>query len=172
MIRTTLNRAQAIRLALKTLAEGVVPWADMEEKRAQDKLNVIDSALLDVEAAILWKRPRIVCLCGSTKFKQQFIEANFRETMAGAIVLTVGWFGHTDAEVYTPSDEEKYQLDELHKRKIDLADEILVINVGGYVGPSTRSEIEYARRVGKKIRWLEDPVKAWIDESVNAEEDA
>lgn len=105
--------------------------------------------------------PTIVCLCGSTKFKQQFIDANFQETMAGKIVLTVGWFGHADGQIYTPTPEEKAELDELHLRKIDLADEVLVINVDGYVGQSTRREFEYAYRQGKKIRWLE-PDKALV----------
>jgi hypothetical protein len=73
--------------------------------------------------------PRKVCLCGSTRFKRQFIEANYRETMAGCIVLSVGWFSHADAEVYAPTEDEKRALDELHLRKIDLSDEILVIDV-------------------------------------------
>jgi hypothetical protein len=99
--------------------------------------------------------PKVVCLCGSTKFKQEFIDANFHETMAGNIVLSVGFFAHTDTHVYTLTPGEKTTLDELHKRKIDLADEILVLNVGGYIGSSTKSEIDYAENTGKKVRWLE-----------------
>jgi hypothetical protein len=102
-------------------------------------------------------KPTVVCLCGSTKFKGEFIAANFRETMAGKIVLTVGWFGHADGDVYTPTPEEKAALDELHKRKIDLADEVLVINPGGYIGQSTRSEIEYALAHDVPVRYLHDP---------------
>lgn len=101
------------------------------------------------------KKPVIVCLCGSTRFKQAFVEANFRETMAGKIVLSVGWFSHADTSVYQVSEDEKRALDELHLRKIDLADEVLVINVGGYVGESTRREIEYATKCGKPVRYLE-----------------
>lgn len=108
----------------------------------------------------MMNKPIVVCLCGSTKFKQEFIDANFRETMQGKIVLSVGWFSHTDGNIYTPTEEEKVMLDELHKRKIDLADEILVLNVGGYVGESTRSEIGYASRNGKWIRFLEDALEA------------
>jgi hypothetical protein len=104
-------------------------------------------------------RPIVVCLCGSTKFKQAFIDANFRETMQGKIVLSVGWFSHADGNIYTPTEEEKVMLDELHKRKIDLADEILVLNVDGYIGESTRSEINYASRNGKWIRFLEDALE-------------
>ena len=97
--------------------------------------------------------PTIVCLCGSTKFKEQFIRANFRETMAGKIVLTVGWFGHADKDIYTPTDEEKKALDELHFRKIELADEILVIDVDNYIGGSTGNEIAHAIAWKRKIRY-------------------
>ncbi len=100
-------------------------------------------------------KPTIVCLCGSTRFKQQFIEANFRETMAGKIVLSVGWFGHADGNIYTPTEEEKVRLDELHLRKIDLADEILIINCNGYIGESTSRELFYAKAHGKQVRFLE-----------------
>ena len=98
-------------------------------------------------------RPRIVCLCGSTRFKDAFVEANFRETMAGRIVLTVGCFMH--AEAIPINDNEKAALDELHKRKIDLADEVVILNVTGYIGNSTQSELDYARDHGKPIRYLE-----------------
>ena len=104
-------------------------------------------------------RPSVVCLCGSTKFKDAFIKKQFELTMAGEIVLSVGWFSHSDREIFFPTEEEKLQLDELHKRKIDLADRIYVLNVGGYVGSSTRSEIEYAVVVGKPVEYLEAPTK-------------
>ncbi len=100
------------------------------------------------------ERPTIVCLCGSTRFMQAFQEADLRETLAGKIVLTVGCDTKSDVMLgFSP--DVKMMLDELHKRKIDLADEILVLNVGGYVGRSTRSEIDYARMHGKRVRWLE-----------------
>ena len=104
-------------------------------------------------------KPRIVCLCGSTRFKEAFDEANYQETMAGRIVLSVGFFMHTTGnrhgEGIGATPEQKIALDELHKRKIDLADEVYVLNVVGYVGSSTRSEIEYAQKIGKPIRYLE-----------------
>ncbi|MBE9571679.1 MAG: hypothetical protein IMF11_13710 [Proteobacteria bacterium] len=99
-------------------------------------------------------KPIVVTLCGSTKFKQEFIEANRKETMAGKIVLTCGLFNHADGIGLTK--EEKSMLDELHKRKIDISSEILVLNVGGYTGKSTRSEINYARLKGKSIRHWEN----------------
>lgn len=98
--------------------------------------------------------PEIVCLCGSTRFKEAFEEAEKRLTLQGKIVLTVGFFGHRDPEGF-PDPETKARLDALHKRKIDLADRVLVLNVGGYVGESTVSEIRYARRTGKPVEYLE-----------------
>jgi hypothetical protein len=104
-------------------------------------------------------RPTIVCLCGSTKFRDAFMEANYRETMAGKIVLSVGFYLHSPqgGEKVGCTDEQKIKLDELHKRKIDLADEILVLNVGGYIGASTSSEITYALAHNKTVKYLEKP---------------
>ena len=99
-------------------------------------------------------RPRVVCLCGSTRFKSEFIALNFSLTMAGVVVLTVGWFSHADADMYTPTEEERARLDELHLRKIDMADYVLVINPGGYIGESTEREIAYAESVGRTVQYL------------------
>jgi hypothetical protein len=97
----------------------------------------------------------VITLCGSTRFKDQFIEAQKRLTLEGNIVISVGLFGHSgDDEVWTEGTKE--MLDKMHKRKIDMADAIYVINVGGYIGESTRSEIEYAIRNGKEVRYLEE----------------
>ena len=99
----------------------------------------------------------IITLCGSTRFKEQFLEAQKRLTLDGNIVISVGLFGHSgDAEVWKPGTKE--MLDDMHKRKIDMADAIYVINVGGYIGSSTRTEIEYAMLNGKEVYYLE-PVK-------------
>jgi hypothetical protein len=97
----------------------------------------------------------VITLCGSTRFKDQFMEAQKRLTLAGNIVISVGLFGHSgDDEVWTEGTKE--MLDDMHKRKIDMADGIFVINVGGYIGQSTRSEIEYARSQGKTVEFLEE----------------
>jgi len=104
-------------------------------------------------------KPIIVCLCGSTKFKDEFFKANFRETMAGKIVLSVGFFAHADSLEIT--EEEKTFVDELHKRKIDLADEVLILNVGKYIGESTMSELEYAIEHDKHVRFLEHDSRIW-----------
>ncbi len=98
-----------------------------------------------------------ITLCGSTRFKEAFMEAQKRLTLEGTIVISVGLFGHSgDDEVWTTGTKE--MLDDMHKRKIDMADEIYVINVGGYIGSSTRSEIEYASATGKAIHYLEPQV--------------
>jgi hypothetical protein len=104
----------------------------------------------------------VVTLCGSTRFKDEFMVVQKRLTLEGKIVISVGLFGHSgDQEVWENMDEgtltkTKEMLDDMHKRKIDMADSIYVINVGGYIGESTRSEIDYAKDHGKKICYLEN----------------
>ena len=105
---------------------------------------------------------KVVTLCGSTRFKEQFMNAQKDLTLKGYIVISVGLFGHSgDSEVWENMDEgtltkTKEMLDDMHKRKIDMADEIFVINVNGYIGESTKSEIEYAKRTGKNVNYLEN----------------
>ena len=112
---------------------------------------------------------KVVTLCGSTRFKDQFIEMQKKLTLAGNIVISVGLFGHSgDDEVWEGMSENKLtktkiMLDDMHKRKIDMADEIFVINVDGYIGDSTASEMAYATRTGKIVRFYNNP-NAWIDE--------
>ena len=97
---------------------------------------------------------KIITLCGSTRFKDEFLEAQKRLTLEGNIVISVGLFGHSgDDEVWT--EGVKDMLDRQHLAKIDLADEIFVVNVGGYIGESTRREIAYADYRGKSITYLE-----------------
>ena len=105
---------------------------------------------------------KVITLCGSTRFKDAFMEAQKRLTLDGNIVISVGLFGHSgDDEVW--SEGTKEMLDDMHKRKIDMADEIFVINVGGYIGSSTKSEIEYAKAHGKHVSYLEQPKPTTVD---------
>ncbi len=103
----------------------------------------------------------VITLCGSTRFKEEFMEMQKKLTLAGNIVISVGLFGHAgDEEVWENMDEgtltrTKEMLDDMHKRKIDMADEIFVINKNGYIGDSTRSEIAYALEHGKTVNYLE-----------------
>lgn len=109
----------------------------------------------------LWT-PTIVCLCGSTRFYAAFQEANYRETMAGNIVLSVGFYPHSSEQAHgetigiTPAQKEA--LDQLHLRKVAMADEVLILNVDQYIGPSTAGELAYARSLGKTVRFLEEPI--------------
>jgi hypothetical protein len=97
----------------------------------------------------------IVCMCGSTKFKEVWISENARLTLEGNIVLSVGMFGHADGTMQNiQQNGSKIKLDDLHKRKIDLCDWVWVLDVDDYIGESTRSEIEYAKEKGKLIRFL------------------
>lgn len=115
-------------------------------------------------------RRTVVCLIGSCRFYPAFQEANFRETVAGRVVLSVGFYPgarQQDGALVSPPDganawvdvgitpEEKTALDELHKDKIAIADEVLVLNVGGYIGSSTRAELSRAVELGRRVRWLE-----------------
>ena len=106
---------------------------------------------------------KIITLCGSTRFKDAFLQAQKRLTLAGTIVISVGLFGHSgDNEVWT--EGTKKMLDDMHLRKIDLADEVFVINVGGYIGSSTQAEIAYAKRTGKPVRYLHTSgMKQFVD---------
>jgi len=99
------------------------------------------------------KKYKIITLCGSTKFKDEYMAEQKRLTLEGNIVISVGLFGHSgDNEVW--SKKTKEMLDDMHMRKIDLANEIFVINPGGYIGMSTLREIEYARSTRKPVKYL------------------
>lgn len=97
----------------------------------------------------------IITLCGSTRFKDEFLQAQKDLTLAGHIVLSVGLFAHADGIELTP--EEKIRLDNLHKEKINMSDAIFVINKDGYIGESTYGEIDWANRMKKQIFFLVEP---------------
>ena len=101
--------------------------------------------------------PPIVCLCGSTKFMDAFFEAGWQFTLLGKIVLSVGVCKHAEHHGGEALGQEVAdKLDELHLRKIDLANEVFILNVGGDIGKSTRKEIQYAESKGKPIQYLEE----------------
>lgn len=105
-------------------------------------------------------RPIVACLCGSTRFWKEFQRVSLSETLAGKIVLSIGAASGTDDDHFgnLPRDEYdrvKEMLDQLHLRKIDLADEVLILNLEGYIGQSTARELAYAQQQGKRIRFLE-----------------
>ena len=96
---------------------------------------------------------KVITLCGSTRFKEDFERVNRELTLLGNIVISVGCFGHS-GDTFT--EEQKVMLDDIHKRKIDMSDAIYVINKDGYIGASTRSEIKYAIMRGKQVIYMED----------------
>lgn len=95
---------------------------------------------------------KVITLCGSTKFKEDFQKAYYDLSLAGNIVLSVCLFNHADDEGI--SMETRAMFDDMHRRKIDMSDEVFVINTDGYIGTSTRSEIDYAKELGKTIRYM------------------
>lgn len=95
---------------------------------------------------------KVITLCGSIKFKDEFIKVKEELTLAGNIVFTPNFF----TKKIDVNTEFKSMLDEMHRQKIDMSDEIYVINLGKYIGESTKSEIEYAKSKGKDIVYLEE----------------
>ena len=106
----------------------------------------------------------IITLCGSTKFKEEYLDVMSRLTLDDHIILSVGLFGHADNIELT--QEQKIRLDNLHKQKINMSDAIFVINKDGYIGESTYSEIDWARRMNKEVYFLEP-----IDEEAETKEE-
>ena len=102
-------------------------------------------------------RPKIICLCGSTRFVDTFNEYSKKFTLEGKIVVSIELVlpQNTREDPQHSDYKVKQMLDELHLRKIDLADEVFVINVNGYVGESTSREIAYALKLGKPVKYLE-----------------
>ena len=94
---------------------------------------------------------KVITLCGSVRFKEDFLREQKRLTLEGNIVLSVTFF---DDDIIL-SEKQKAMIGDMHKRKIDLSDEIFVINKDGYIGSSTRSEIEYATKNNKIIKYME-----------------
>jgi hypothetical protein len=118
-------------------------------------------------------RPVVVCLCGSTRFWRTFQEASLKETLAGRIVLSIGAASGTDDDHFGNLPREEYdrvkqELDALHFRKIEMADEVLILNVGGYIGESTGRELAHARALGKRVRfWEEESAPPLPDATLN-----
>lgn len=93
---------------------------------------------------------KVITLCGSTKFKKQFEQANRFLTLQGNIVISLAFFEQSEGIEITKEQSELFG--EIHFRKIDMSDEIFIIDVDGYIGSSTKKEIEYAIKNGKKIK--------------------
>jgi hypothetical protein len=142
-------------------------WAMVKEEHGQPFVCRLNELTFEPSPEGLpeQKRPTVVCLCGSSKYPEHHMKAMMEETLAGKIVIPMGLYGHADfppgARKATGDADDtgqvKQMLDKLHFARIDLADEILVVNVNGYVGNSTAREIEYAKNKGIKVRYLFEP---------------
>jgi hypothetical protein len=146
-----MNKITQEEINLRWLAK-MFPLIEKPEDKSDKISNVIHiycTAGADLIDKLTNKKYKVITLCGSTKFKDEFIDMQKLLTLQGNIVLTVGLFGHSgDDEVWEPGVKEK--MDDMHKQRIDMSDEIFVINVNGYIGESTKAEIEYAKSKGKK----------------------
>ena len=96
---------------------------------------------------------KIITICGSLKFKSEMIEVAEKLELQENAVITPIYPTNSNKDAYT--DEQVAILDKMHKEKIKISDAIYVVNVGGYIGTSTKSEIEYAKSLGKEILYLE-----------------
>jgi len=110
-------------------------------------------------------KPIVICLCGSTRFAKKFDEVNLKQTLAGKIVLSIGCVWHSD-KALNLNEEDKKRLDELHLRKIDMSDEVMFLNVDGYIGESTRNELDYAVLHDKMISFLEPMTITVFDKKI------
>jgi hypothetical protein len=100
---------------------------------------------------------KVITLCGSTKFEAEFAEVNQRLTMDGCVVISLGMFSLPDLPDYdwtADCSDLKGRLGAMHFQKIRMADEVYIVDPGGYVGESTRREIAYAESLGKPVRYL------------------
>ena len=143
MIRTMIRHSREPGMSSRISESKMITNIDKIAKHAQDLLQTSQN-----------NRAKVVTLCGSSKFKDEFIEAQKRLSLEGYIVLSLGLFGHTDSPEVFEDPSIKEMLDRNHKQKIDMSDEIYVINPGGYIGESTLNEIMYAHDHGKTIRYL------------------
>ncbi len=110
------------------------------------------------------KRPKVICISGSSRFVDKMAVMAWQFEKQGAIVLGLhllpAWYEGVQADHQAETEGVREHMDELHLRKIDLADEVFIYNEGGYIGDSTKMEFDYARKCGKPIRFLEESLKA------------
>ena len=156
-----LKRAMKIHAGDILSAENETDGFRLDKKELEEQLKQAEAEIEELREfletrTVPLNTPSIICLCGSTRFMDAFFEAGWKFTLQGRIVLSVGVCKHAEhhgGEALGQNVADK--LDELHLRKIDLADSVFVLNVGGYIGDSTRKEIEYAKSKDKFIEYLE-----------------
>ena len=133
--------------------EEIKEFRETVEKGAHLFFKYAREGRIQNSESLIKNQYKIITLCGSINFKDEFMKVQEKLTLDGNIVLTPNFFKSIKKE--NIDEKTKKMLDEMHKQKINMADEIYVINVGGYIGESTKSEIEYAKRKGKKISFWE-----------------
>ena len=142
-------------------AKGVACFAYEQNKIWHDIRGVIDERNKRLDRPTgSYDQPKIACLCGSVRFADLFAEADEYLTSQGFMVLQPGVWGkhkyfHSD-DTDTEAQEYKKELDELHFRKIEISDVVYIINKDGYIGESTRSEIEHAKAMKKPVVYMFD----------------
>ncbi|MEU4623540.1 hypothetical protein AB0G04_26645 [Actinoplanes sp. NPDC023801] len=100
---------------------------------------------------------KVITLCGSTRFEAEFAEVSQRLTMEGCVVISLGMFSLPELPGYdwtVDRSDLKGRIGAVHRQKIRMADEVYIVDPGGYVGESTRREIDYAESLGKPVRYL------------------
>ncbi len=157
------TQLEAAISALKEIANGNFDWFSVK-RFAKKRLAALNENQPYKEEVDKGQRPKVICLCGSTRFAQWFMIKRWELEKQGIItfginILPDNYFAEGNSH---GAEQEgiKEILDELHKRKIDLSDEVFVLNVGGYIGESTRSEIDYAIKNGKPVNFLESKEEA------------
>lgn len=160
LMRTQAERNQWRELCERLLNEmDAAEWCSPMQEEARELLS--KPSLFPVsEHSSAGDKPKVVCFCGSTRFAEYFMIKRWELEKQGIItfginILPNNYFAEGNAHG-AEQEGVKHILDELHKRKIDLSDEVYVLNVGGYIGESTRNEINYAESIGKPIIYLED----------------
>jgi hypothetical protein len=134
-------------------------WADVRGGGDRLVLLFTDHELMEDQQApqSAGREAKVITLCGSTKFEAEFAEVNQRLTMEGCVVISLGMFSLPDLPDYdwtADSSDLKGRLGGLHLQKIRMADEVYIVDPGGYAGESTRREIAYAEWLGKPVRYL------------------
>lgn len=149
-----ITKAAAREIAKHAIQAYLYFESETDTERAEE------SAIESFDHDFFGNQPTIVCLCGSTRFWRLFQQASLAETMDGKIVLSIGAASGTDDEHFGNLPRHEYDriktmLDQLHMRKIELADEVLILSVDHYIGESTARELAYARQLGKRVRFWE-----------------
>lgn len=139
------------------LKQHVDKWLDNHNSKVdpnQETLDLIDIANYCMMLFHRLKAVKIITICGSSKFKEEILRIDAKLSLEGNIVISLGCFGHADELNLTRKQEAI--LERVHQEKMNMSDEIFVVNKDGYIGEHTERDIEYAKSRGLKIRYLNE----------------